>query len=179
MCHTSKQQPPLPLLEALVLQCWNSDTEYTIELASLKSISMPKLQLLHLDCARLSAVRFSCSVLTSLTLRKCTLLGASFAECLQLQHLTIQNAYLGPIAEAGWLTVQLQSLKTLQYLKLEHCHLSAVPNSLSTLVGLQVLNVRSNTLEGLLGLPSTLRQLQLGDNCFDRVPRELYSMHAC
>ena len=168
----------LPHLEALVLQCWNSNTEHTIKLGSLKSVSIPKLQLLHLDCAKLSTMRFNCSVLTSLTLRKCTLLGASsFAECPQLQRLAIKSSCLEPDGEAAWLTEQLQSLRTLQYLELEDCNLAAVPSSLSCLELLEEFHMNINSLHSLPhGLPSTLRQIRLDDNCFGCIPRELYSL---
>ena len=75
----------LPLLETLWLGRRCVVTTETSDLASLQSISPPKLRVMRLECAGLSTMQFNCSVLTSLTLRGCKQLGASsFAGCTQL-----------------------------------------------------------------------------------------------
>lgn len=169
----------LPHLETLWLGRRDLLTGQASDLASLTSISTPKLRFLQLECAQLSTLRFSCPELTSLTLRACTHPGesSSFAGCTRLQRLAIMDSDVGAGNGAAWLAEQLHSLTTLEHLRLFCCNLSAVPYSLTSLGSLQYLCMRNNRISQLPdNLPRSLRDVHLDRKCFTCVPSKLYTL---
>ena len=173
----------LPNLETLSLSrrardSRDSQTAQISDLSSLKSISMPKLRSLKLECARLSSLCFTCSALSTLTLRSCTYLaGSSFAGCTQLQCLALQNMELDGGNEGAWLAKELHGLEALQQLKINFCNLRTVPHSLSSLESLQMLDLRGNNLNELPhDLPRNLRDLDVDRNIFECIPSELCTL---
>ena len=168
----------LPNLETLSLSRRDSQTAQVSDLSSLKSISMPKLRSLVLECARLSSLCFTCSALSTLTLRSCTCLaGSSFAGCMQLQRLALQNMELDGGSEGAWLAKELHGLEALQQLNINFCNLRTAPHSLSSLESLQMLSLRGNNLNKLPhDLPRNLRDLDVDRNNFECIPSELYTL---